>query len=204
MRSLVGLGALAVLLVGGCSAPAPEAPAQPPTPPAVANPVSISIPKLGAESDLMYLGRDATGALEVPPVEHPEVAGWFAGDDIDEDGDETKPGQRGSAVVAAHVDGRGPDGQPGFPGLFAHLSSLVPGDEVLVEQEGGTTLRFVVESVEAFEKVAFPGERVYLRDDAVRLNLVTCGGSFDEKAGHYVDNVVAFTKLAPDTAAGGE
>ncbi|MHA6621197.1 sortase domain-containing protein [Pseudonocardia sp. DLS-67] len=199
MRFLVGLGALAVLLVGGCSAPAPEEPAGPQAPPVpvVADPVSVSIPKLAAESELMRLGRDAEGALQVPPVEHPEVAGWFAGDDLDEDGDETKPGQRGSAVIAAHVDGLSPSGESGYPGLFAHLGTLVPGDAVLVEQQGGTTLRFVVESVESFSKAAFPGQRVYLADDGIRLNLVTCGGAFDEASGHYVDNIVAFTKLAP-------
>ena len=196
MKLAIGLGALAVLLVGGCSAPAPEVPVPPLTPPVVADPVSVSIPKLAAVSDLMYLGRDEAGALEVPPVETPEVAGWYAGDKIDEDGDETKPGQRGSAVIAAHVDGLTPTGEKGQPGLFAKLSTLVPGDEVFVEQEGGTQLRFVVESVEAFAKAELPSERIYRADDAVRLNLVTCGGAFDEASGHYVDNIVAFAKLA--------
>lgn len=197
MRLAVGLGVLAVLLVGGCSAPSPEvttaAPTPPPPPvPVVADPVSVSIPKLAAESSLMDLGRDpVTHELQVPPVEHPEQAGWFAGDKIDVDGDETKPGQRGSAVIAAHVDGNGK------PGLFKRLDSLVPGDEVFVDQDGGTELRFVVESVESFDKDRFPTERVYLADDDIRLNLVTCGGPFDEGSGHYTDNVVAFTRLAP-------
>lgn len=201
MRLLIGLGALAVLMVGGCSAPAPEAPAAPPPAPpvpVVADPVSVSIPKLAAVSTLMDLGRDpATHELQVPPVETPEVAGWFAGDKIEVDGDETKPGQRGSAVIAAHVDGLTPTGEKGQPGLFKQLATLVPGDEVFVDQDGGNRLRFVVESVESFNKDAFPTERVYLADDAIRLNLVTCGGPFDEGSGHYVDNVVAFTKLAP-------
>jgi Sortase domain len=200
VRLLVGLGALAVLLVGGCSAPAAEAPVPPPqAPPApvVADPVSVSIPKLGVESDLIDLGLNPDGSVQVPPVEHPEIAGWYAGEKIDVDGDETKPGQRGSAVVAAHVDGLTPTGQKGQPGLFARLSTLVPGDEVFVEQGGDNRLRFVVESVESFKKDEFPGQRVYLADDAIRLNLITCGGAFDERTGHYVDNTVAFAKLAP-------
>ena len=38
--------------------------------------------------------------------------------------------------------------------------------------------------------------RVYLADDAIRLNLITCGGAFDERTCHYVDNTVAFAKLS--------
>jgi hypothetical protein len=199
VRFLVRIGALAVLLVGGCSAPAPEAPVSPQAPPVpeVADPVSVSIPKLDVESELIDLGLNPDGSVQVPPVERPEIAGWYAGEKVDKDGDETKPGQRGSALIAAHVDGLTPTGEKGQPGLFAHLSTLVPGDEVFVEQEGGSRLRFVVESLETFSKPEFPGQRVYLADDAIRLNLVTCGGAFDEKTGHYVDNIVAFTKLAP-------
>jgi Sortase domain len=199
LRFIVGLGALAVLLVGGCSSPAPEAPVPPQAPPmpVVADPASVSIPKLGVESKLIDLGLNPDGSVQVPPVEQPEIAGWYAGEKTDKDGDETKPGQRGSAVIAAHVDGLTPTGEKGQPGLFARLSTLVPGDEVIVEQEGGNRLRFVVESLETFSKAEFPGQRVYLADDGIRLNLVTCGGAFDEKTGHYVDNIVAFTKLAP-------
>jgi hypothetical protein len=165
--------------------------------PVVADPVAVSIPKLGVESNLINLGLNPDGSVQVPPVEQPEIAGWYAGEQIDKDGDETKPGQRGSAVIAAHVDGLTPTGEKGQPGLFAHLANLVPGDEVFVEQEGGNRLRFVVESLETFSKAEFPGQRVYLADDAIRLNLVTCGGAFDEKTGHYVDNIVAFARLAP-------
>jgi hypothetical protein len=199
VKLLIGFGALAVLLVGGCSAPAPEPPAPPQAPPVpvVADPVSVSIPKLAAESELIDLGLNPDRSVQVPPIEQPEVAGWYAGEKVDEDGDETKPGQRGSAVIAAHVDGLTPTGEKGQPGLFAHLSTLVPGDEVFVDQAGGNRLRFVVESVESFSKTEFPGQRVYLADDGIRLNLVTCGGAFDEKTGHYVDNIVAFARLVP-------
>ncbi|GAA0943332.1 sortase domain-bontaining protein [Pseudonocardia zijingensis] len=200
MRPVVGLVALAALLVGGCSATTPGVPAPAPASPAlpvVADPVAVSIPKLGAESELIDLGLNPDGTIQVPPVEQPEIAGWYAGGKVAEDGDETKPGQRGSAVIAAHVDGLTPAGQKGQPGLFADLATLAPGDEVFVDQEGGNRLRFVVESVESFAKDEFPGERIYLADDAIRLNLVTCGGAFDEATGHYVDNVVAFTTLAP-------
>lgn len=195
------LAALAagLVLVGGCGAPEVPQPAYVPPaaqPGEVPEPLSIYIPRIDARSDLLTLGLDETGAMQVPPVDLPHLAGWYAGADVDRDGDETKPGQRGSAVIVGHVDGRGPNGEKGYPGIFHRLHELGPGDEVLVEQEGGTTLTFVVESVERFDKDALPHERIFRADDAARLNLVTCGGEFDAASGHYTDNIVAFTKLA--------
>lgn len=188
------------LLLGGCSAPdassPPPAPAASATPRLEPAPAAVSIPKLGARSDLLVLGLNGDGSLQTPPVETPMAAGWYAGADINADGDETKPGQRGSAVIAAHVDGV-VDGQQGQPGLFFRLHELAPGDEVLVDQAGGGQLRFLVQSVERLPKAEFPGERVYRAADLRRLNLVTCGGVFDRAAGHYVDNLVVFTTLAP-------
>lgn len=199
MKRLVIAALAGLVLVGGCGAPEVPQPAYVPPaaqPGEVPEPLAVRIPKLDAESDLLTLGLDETGAMQVPPVDLPHLAGWYAGADTNEDGDETKPGQRGSAVIAGHVDGRGPDGEKGFPGVFARLHELEPGDEVFVEQEGGTELKFVVESVERFAKDALPHERIFRADDAIRLNLITCGGAFDAAAGHYTDNVVAFTKLA--------
>lgn len=163
----------------------------------VADPIAISIPKIGAHAELIKLGLNADGSLEVPPVDTPLEGGWYAGADVDVDGDETKPGQRGSAVVAAHVDGV-INGRKGQPGLFFKLHELTPGDEVFVDQADGGQLRFLVERVQQFDKDSFPAETVYQESDLPRLNLVTCAGSFNRTAGHYEDNLVIFTTLAPE------
>ncbi len=37
--------------------------------------------------------------------------------------------------------------------------------------------------------------QVYGNTHRAELRLITCGGSFDQKSGHYVDNVVVFAHL---------
>ncbi|HEU5449240.1 MAG TPA: hypothetical protein VFW57_09530, partial [Acidimicrobiia bacterium] len=59
---------------------------------------------------------------------------------------------------------------------------------------------FVVDRVESHRKNAFPTKAVYDPTPGSTLRLITCGGSFDRRAGHYRDNVIAFAHyktLAP-------
>lgn len=162
----------------------------------VVEPFAITIPKLGAHSTLIPLGLNPDRSLEVPPVDEPLQAGWYAGEKVGELGDECLPSQVCSAVIAGHVDGLGPDGRKGAPGIFARLDELAPGDEVLVEDADGGQQRWVVEEVEQVAKSSFPSAKVYERNDRPRLALVTCGGSFDRASGHYLDNTVVHTVLA--------
>ncbi|HLU95211.1 MAG TPA: sortase [Thermobifida alba] len=161
------------------------------------DPVAITIPKLDVTSTLVPLGLNEDGGLAVPPVEEPEQAGWYAGARPDVDGDEWKPGENGPAVIAGHVDGLHPDGRKGKPGVFARLSELAPGDEVLVEQATGEELRYLVAAVERVPKAKFPWDRVMAEDGRPTLQLITCGGEFNRDTGHYEDNWVVFTVLAP-------
>ena len=165
--------------------------------PAVVEPFAITIPKIGAHSTLIPLGLNPDRSLEVPPVDEPLAAGYYAGEDKVHVGDECLPSAVCSAVVAGHVDGLHPDGSKGAPGIFARLDELAPGDEVLVEQADGGQQRWVVEEVEQVGKAAFPSEKVYERDDRPRLALVTCGGAFGTATpGHYDDNVLVHAVLA--------
>jgi Sortase domain len=163
----------------------------------VADPTAISIPKIGARSELVKLGLNPDGSLQTPPVDQPGLGGWYAGAKPDVDGDEIKPGARGSAVVAAHVDGV-VNGKKGQPGLFFKLHELVAGDEVFIDQADGGQLRFLVERVQQVDKDSFPTEAVYDADDVPRLVLITCSGTFDRAAGHYRSNWLVFATLAPE------
>jgi hypothetical protein len=164
----------------------------------VAEPTAIRIPKIGASSELDELGLNADGSLQVPPVTDPLTAGYYAGAKPDEPGDEILPGERGSAVVAAHVDGV-INGKKGQPGLFFRLHELVPGDPIYIDQADGGKLKFLVERVESHDKDAFPSGAVYQASDVPRLNLVTCFGPFNGATGHYVANLVIFAVLAPES-----
>ncbi len=168
------------------STTAPTAAALPGGPgPAVlaeSRPVRVVIPAIGVDSELMDLGLQDDGTLEVPPAGFP--AGWFTG--------APTPGELGPAVIAGHVD------WGGAPGVFARLPDLRPGDEIRVVREDGGTARFRVLRVEQVDKDAFPTDAVYGDLDHAGLRVITCGGSFDQQARSYEDNVVVFADLVAD------
>jgi hypothetical protein len=147
-------------------------------------PVRVQIPAIGVDSDLMDLGLQTDGTLEVPPSGFP--AGWFT--------DAPTPGEVGPAVIAGHVD------WAGVPGVFAALSDVVVGDEVSIMREDGSTAAFRVSQVEQFAKDAFPTAAVYGDLDHAGLRLITCAGEFDTAAQSYRDNTVVFADLVASPA----
>lgn len=144
-------------------------------------PVALTIPSIDVDSPtLVDLGKEADGSLEVP--RDYGQAGWFT--------DGPAPGQFGPAVIAGHVDSKK------GPGVFYRLGALNPGATVSVTRADGSTARFAVDKVERYRKDEFPTVAVYA-DTTHRseLRLITCGGTFDSRTGHYVDNVVAYAHL---------
>lgn len=200
----------AALLISGCGAEfvaeAERTPrAEPADPPTVVDPTAIGIPRLGAWSTLIPLGLtdhdcpDEPPCLEPPPLDQPMQAGWYAGADPENPGDEYQPGEMGPAVIAGHVDGV-VNGERGHPGIFHRLRELVPGDHIVIERNDRQTpqspLTFVVQRVGVYPKGAFPTAEVYDPTERPELRLITCGGTFDRARGHYRDNVVVWATLS--------
>ena len=73
-------------------------------------------------------------------------------------------------------------------GAFYALKSARRGDTVTVTQ-GSKTLKYRVTTIKIMRKAALPTS-IYTRTGSPKLVLVTCGGPFDAKSGHYRDNVV--------------
>ncbi|GGR12900.1 class F sortase [Actinoplanes ianthinogenes] len=142
-------------------------------------PVRLEVPALHVSAPVTRLGLQADGSMEVPS--DTRTVGWFTG--------APAPGALGPAVLAGHVDFRGE------VGAFGRLDTLRGGDTVRVAREDGTVAEFVVSRVGRYPKKAFPTEAVYGPIDHAGLRLITCGGDFDRRTGHYVDNVVAFASL---------
>lgn len=186
--ALVG-AAVAVLAACGAPAPgavpaaAPAAPVESVAPPEAVSPtapVGLTVPAIGVHAGAMLaLGIDPGGALEVPP--DATSAGWFTL--------APTPGSPGPAIIAGHVDYKG------VPGVFQRLGELKAGDEVTVARADGSTAVFSTYLVERYAKAQFPTERVYGNTTASELRLITCGGVFDSRSGHYQDNVVAYARL---------
>jgi hypothetical protein len=138
-------------------------------------PVRLRIAAIGVNSTLMSLGLRADGTMEVPPGGFP--AGWYTG--------APTPGELGPAVIAGHVDMKG-------PGVFYKLGRLRPGDRIAVTRADGSKPVFRVARVAKFPKNQFPTHLVYGDSDTPVLRLITCGGSFNSQSGHYEDNIVVF------------
>jgi sortase (surface protein transpeptidase) len=143
--------------------------------------VRLDIPSIGVHtSRFVDLGQAADGSIEVP-TDFAATGFYTLG---------PTPGQFGPAVLAGHVDShRG-------PAVFYRLGALRPGATVAVGRRDGTTATFVVDKVAAYPKARFPTAEVYGNTtNRAELRLITCGGSFDDRSGHYVDNVIAFAHL---------
>jgi sortase (surface protein transpeptidase) len=142
-------------------------------------PSRITIPKIGVASRLDQLGRAPDGTVEVP--DRWEVAGWYAPG--------PRPGDPGSAVILGHVDSkRG-------PAVFFRLRELRPGDEIEVTRADGSVVRFIVQRTGQYDKQRFPTDDVYYPTLRSTLRLVTCGGQFDDTAGHYRSNIIVFAAI---------
>jgi hypothetical protein len=125
---------------------------------------------------VIRLGLDAHGALEVP--ERFDVAGWWSGG--------ARPGERGPAVLAGHVDSKT------GPAVFFRIGALRRGDVVTIRRRDGSRVRFRVRAKERYAKRHFPTLRVYGPTRRPELRLITCSGTFDRSSGHYLDNTVVY------------
>jgi len=163
-------------------APVPAPASESPAAEQVAAPVSVSVPAIGVTSDLLRLGLNDDGTVEVPPLGPDDQAGWY------ERG--PAPGAVGPAVLLGHVDSA-----ENGPGVFFELGALQPGDDVEVTRADGTVAVFSVDRVETHPKDDFPTIEAYGNTPDSQLRLITCGGDFDSSARSYLDNVIVFATL---------
>jgi sortase (surface protein transpeptidase) len=146
-------------------------------------PVRLRIPSIGVDAPLEQVGLERDGTIAAP--KHPQDAAWYTGG--------PRPGQPGPAVLLGHVDSNK------APAVFYLLATLKPGAQVLVYRADRSTVRFRVSGRIQVAKSQFPADLVYGPTLAPALRLVTCGGIFDKKAGHYRDNIVV--SAVPEVAS---
>jgi hypothetical protein len=154
---------------------APAAPALAPSPPD-----RVRIPAIGVDAPLTGLGLTPTGSLDVPPAEDDNLAGWYEAG--------TTPGERGTAIVAGHVDNA--EG----PAVFYRLGALEKGAVIEVDRRDGGVAVFTVDAVEVYDAKDFPDEKVYGASARPELRVITCGGGWSRGTG-YRGNVVVFAHL---------
>lgn len=143
-------------------------------------PVRVRIPEIDVDAPMTRLGLRPDGSLDVPPEKDRNLAGWY--------GDGTRPGARGTAIVAGHVD------NSKGPAVFYGLGALKRGDRVEVERQDERTAVFSIDAIEVYENDDFPSTRVYGKAPYAALRLITCGGGFSKNTG-YQGNVVVYAHL---------
>jgi LPXTG-site transpeptidase (sortase) family protein len=142
-----------------------------------APPERLVIDALGIDAPVGAYGVDTDGQMAVP--DNITEVGWYRHG--------PSPGDRGSAVLAAHVDLRGPG-----RGLFYDLDELDVGETVVVFYADGESMDFQVMARSTYLKSELPLEAIFSREGDPVLTLITCGGGFSRSAGSYDSNVVVY------------
>ena len=141
-------------------------------------PLRVRIPEIGVDADVIDLGLNTDGTLEVPTDF--EQTGWYTG--------RSAPGEPGPSVVVGHVDSYS------WPAVFYRLSDLEVGHTIEIERSDGLVALYRVSGQELVLKDEFPTERVYADTAEPTLRLVTCGGDFDRSAKSYQGNLIVFAE----------
>ena len=128
-----------------------------------------------------------TGLLDRPPATTPPATRPRS----------TTVGFVGTTVFPLPGSTPGPDDAEQGLGELAPLQDAEPGTEVLVTDAAGATTRWRVVARELLTKQELPLDRLFARDGAPRLVLVTCGGPFLPEYRSYRDNVVVVAEPAP-------
>lgn len=156
--------------------PEEEPVAMPPSEPA-----TVSIPAIEVTSELMQLGLQDDGKVEVPPFNLGSPAGWFI--------HSPTPGEVGPSVILGHRNGI-----EGGPGIFANLPEMEAGDTVEVTRQDGSVATFTVYRTGRFGKDEFPTLDVYGNTTGPELRLITCDG-LNRSTGILEENFIVYATL---------
>lgn len=158
------------------------APSAPPVPKQVGSlvPVKLEIPAAGIDKEVIGVGVNKKGEMDVPSGES-DYVGWYKYG--------AKPGQKGVAVMDAHVYA-----------AFKNLKRVDVGDDVYVSGEGGTQLHFRVTKVGTYKLATLSPATLFsgVGTTGRYLNFITCAGTFSAKAGTYSHRLIVFAELVQD------
>jgi len=142
-------------------------------------PMRLKIPAIDVDAVVIPLGVTSEGVMDVPKT--PYETAWFNLG--------PRPGEIGAAVIAGHYGWKN-----NIPAAFDDLHKLRVGDRVMVEDEQGVSISFIVRDTRVYGKdEAAPGV-FSSNDDTAHLNLVTCMGAWDDIEKSRSDRLVVFTE----------
>src|SRR5918993_259657 len=137
-------------------------------------PIGLAIETAGIDAGIEAL-RVVDGAMQDPSG--PWVVAWYE--------NLGALGTIGNIVMAGHIDYWNVG-----PAVFYNLSTLEPGDEIVVTGDDGKTYPFAVEWVRQYDSASIPLDEVAGPTTEQSLTLITCGGAFDYTNGLYLQRTV--------------
>ncbi len=137
-------------------------------------PVGLAVEAAGIDADIEAL-RVVNGAMQDPSG--PWIVAWYE--------NLGTLGRAGNVVMAGHIDYWNVG-----PAVFYNLSTLEPGDEIVVAGNNGESYPFAVESVRQYDSASMPLDEVVGPTESQSVTLITCGGAFDYVNGLYLQRTV--------------
>ncbi len=142
-------------------------------------PKKLFIPRLGIEGFIQKVGVDQNGEVAVPT--NIALAGWFV--------DSVRPGEKGLSVIDGHIS------TGSEKAIFQRLSEVKTGDVFSIEFGDGLKKDFVVFGVKDVTREDAPAV-LFSQDPTVarQLNLITCGGDYDDSESTFTRRVIVQAK----------
>jgi sortase A len=140
-------------------------------------PLRLIIPSIHVNANIESLGITNSGTMDVP--KNADDVAWFDQGPY--------PGNRGSAVIAGHLDWIDGNGA-----VLENLYKLRKGDLLLIKNKEGKSVSFTVKETQMLDSEA-NAEEVFTSKDGIHLNLITCAGAWDIVKKSYTQRLVVFT-----------
>jgi LPXTG-site transpeptidase (sortase) family protein len=143
-------------------------------------PYKIKIPAIKLDTYVEQVGVTPEGNMDVP--KNIWNTAWFSEGGF-------RPGEKGNAVIAGHLDA------PGTKAIFWDLNRLKIGDKIYVIDVAGRELTFEITGLQVYFANNAPLQEIFGASNFARLNLITCGGSFDRNSRSYNQRLVVFSRI---------
>jgi LPXTG-site transpeptidase (sortase) family protein len=146
----------------------------------VSPPVRIQIPSITVDTTITPVGLTADGDMAID--DNPDTVAWYQTG--------PKPGEKGSAVIAGHYGWK-----DGHGSIFNNLNTLKAGDKILIDNQSGTQVVFIVREIRTYDPEADATIVFKSTDAKVHLNLISCIGTWVNAEDSYSQRIVVFSDL---------
>jgi LPXTG-site transpeptidase (sortase) family protein len=142
-------------------------------------PTRLKIASIGVDAEVVALGIDTEGRVEVTGQSDLARVSWF------QPGGAPGYGNKAPALFSGHFSGA----DPSQTAVFDELDKIKEGDEILVSTSGGPVLSYKVTLSKNYEVKDVPMNEILSPDGRDRIEIITCGGAWNS-AGYTNRTVV--------------